>query len=42
MCIVSDNNYRFGSLLGLGLVTMDDRYYDSYETMQDAGRKLEP
>ena len=35
---LSLNNYRFGTLLGLGLVTMDDRYYDSYETMQDAGR----
>lgn len=35
---LSLNNYRFGTLLGLGLVTMDDRYYDSYEVMQDAGR----
>jgi 2',3'-cyclic-nucleotide 2'-phosphodiesterase/3'-nucleotidase len=35
---LSLNNYRFGTLLGLGLVTMDDRYYDSYETLQDAGR----
>ena len=35
---LSLNNYRFGTLLGLGLVTMDDRYYDSYETIQDAGR----
>jgi len=32
------NNYRFGTLLGLGLVTMDDKYYDSYQVMQDAGR----
>ncbi len=32
------NNYRFGTLLKLGLVTMEDRYYDSYEIMQDAGR----
>lgn len=32
------NNYRFGTLMGLDLVTMDDKYYDSYETMQDAGR----
>ncbi len=32
------NNYRFGTLLGLGLVTMEDRYYDSYELLQDAGR----
>jgi 2',3'-cyclic-nucleotide 2'-phosphodiesterase/3'-nucleotidase len=35
---LSLNNYRFGTLLGLGLVTMDDRYYDSYDIMQDAGR----
>ncbi|MHC2994154.1 MAG: 5'-nucleotidase C-terminal domain-containing protein [Candidatus Atribacteria bacterium] len=35
---LSLNNYRFGTLLSLGLVTMDDRYYDSYETLQDAGR----
>ena len=35
---LSLNNYRFGTLLGLGLITMDDRYYDSYETLQDAGR----
>ncbi|MEA2021730.1 MAG: 5'-nucleotidase C-terminal domain-containing protein [Candidatus Caldatribacteriota bacterium] len=35
---LSLNNYRFGTLLGLGLVTMDDRYYDSYEVIQDAGR----
>ena len=32
------NNYRFGTLMGLGLVTMDDKYYDSYEKMQDKGR----
>ncbi len=32
------NNYRFGTLLGLELVTEDDKYYDSYEEMQDAGR----
>ncbi len=35
---LSLNNYRFGTLLGLELVTMDDRYYDSYELFQDAGR----
>lgn len=35
---LSLNNYRFGTLLGLELVTMDDRYYDSYEIIQDAGR----
>lgn len=32
------NNYRFGTLLGLELVTEDDKYYDSYSVMQDAGR----
>jgi len=32
------NNYRFGTLLGLGLVTDEDKYYDSYSEMQDAGR----
>ncbi len=32
------NNYRFGTLMGLELVTMDDKYYDSYEIMQDKGR----
>ncbi|WP_212692110.1 5'-nucleotidase C-terminal domain-containing protein [Vallitalea guaymasensis] len=32
------NNYRFGTLKGLELVTDEDVYYDSYETMQDAGR----
>ncbi|MCD6435660.1 MAG: 5'-nucleotidase C-terminal domain-containing protein [Clostridiales bacterium] len=32
------NNYRFGTLLGLGLVTPEDKYYDSYAEMQDAGR----
>ncbi len=32
------NNYRFGSIMGLGLVTVEDKYFDSYETMQDAGR----
>jgi len=35
---LSVNNYRFGTLLGLDCVTMEDRYYDSYEEMQDAGR----
>lgn len=35
---LSLNNYRFGTLLGLELVTMGDRYYDSYEIIQDAGR----
>ncbi|MCG8572229.1 MAG: 5'-nucleotidase C-terminal domain-containing protein [Spirochaetes bacterium] len=32
------NNYRFGTIEKLGLVTKADKYYDSYETMQDAGR----
>jgi len=32
------NNYRFGTLMGLELVTVDDKYYDSYDLMQDAGR----
>ena len=32
------NNYRFGTLMGLGLVTESDKYYDSYTEMQDAGR----
>ncbi|MBN2900009.1 MAG: 5'-nucleotidase C-terminal domain-containing protein, partial [Clostridia bacterium] len=32
------NNYRFGTLMGLDLVTMNDKYYDSYELMQDSGR----
>ncbi|WP_338537340.1 5'-nucleotidase C-terminal domain-containing protein [Helicovermis profundi] len=35
---LSINNYRFGTLIGLGLVTMDDKYYDSYSQMQDKGR----
>ena len=32
------NNYRFGTLMGLKLVTKDDVYYDSYEVYQDNGR----
>ncbi|MGB3368432.1 MAG: 5'-nucleotidase C-terminal domain-containing protein, partial [Acidaminobacteraceae bacterium] len=32
------NNYRFGTLMSLGLITMEDKYYDSYEAMQDKGR----
>jgi len=32
------NNYRFGTLISLDLVTMDDKYYDSYTEMQDQGR----
>lgn len=32
------NNYRFGTLLSEGFATNEDVFYDSYETMQDAGR----
>lgn len=32
------NNYRFGTLTSLKLVTESDVYYDSYKLMQDAGR----
>ena len=32
------NNYRFGTLLSLKLITMDDKYYDSYTALQDKGR----
>ncbi len=32
------NNYRFGTLLTLKLVSMDDLYYDSFALMGDAGR----
>jgi 2',3'-cyclic-nucleotide 2'-phosphodiesterase (5'-nucleotidase family) len=35
---VAVNNYRFGTLTKKGWVTPEDKYYDSYETMQDAGR----
>lgn len=35
---VAVNNYRFGTLQNLGLVTLEDKYYDSYESLQDAGR----
>ncbi|MGL4946346.1 MAG: bifunctional metallophosphatase/5'-nucleotidase, partial [Cetobacterium sp.] len=35
---VAINNYRFGSLINLGLVTAEDKYYDSYEELQDGGR----
>ncbi|MGL4641703.1 MAG: 5'-nucleotidase C-terminal domain-containing protein, partial [Cetobacterium sp.] len=35
---VAVNNYRFGTLLNLGLVTTEDKYYDSYEELQDGGR----
>ncbi len=32
------NNYRFGTLLANGWVKNDDKYYDSYSELQDAGR----
>ena len=32
------NNYRFGTLLSKGFATAEDKYYDSYESLQDAGR----
>ncbi|OQY39819.1 MAG: bifunctional metallophosphatase/5'-nucleotidase [Spirochaetaceae bacterium 4572_7] len=32
------NNYRFGTLTSKGFATVDDKYFDSYEAMQDAGR----
>ena len=32
------NNYRFGTLISLGLVTLEDKYFDSYKKYQDAGR----
>lgn len=32
------NNYRFGTLTSLGLVTTDDKYYDSFEVLADEGR----
>ncbi len=32
------NNYRFGTLTQHGWVTSNNKYYDSYEEMQDAGR----
>lgn len=35
---LSFDNYNFDALLGLGLVTMDDRYYNFYDMMQDVGR----
>lgn len=35
---VAVNNYRFGTLMNLGLVKAEDKYYDSYEELQDSGR----
>ncbi|SKC73615.1 5'-nucleotidase C-terminal domain-containing protein [Maledivibacter halophilus] len=32
------NNYRLGTLLNNGWVTNEDKYYDSYEELQDSGR----
>ncbi len=32
------NNYRFGTLTSLKLVKEEDKYYDSYTELQDAGR----
>ncbi len=32
------NNYRLGTLLKLGFVKKEDKYYDSYEEFQDNGR----
>ena len=32
------NNYRFGTLLTLGLIKESDMYYDSYAELQDGGR----
>ena len=32
------NNYRFGTLLTLGLIKESDKYYDSYAELQDGGR----
>lgn len=35
---VAINNYRFGTLVNLGLIKESDKYYDSYAELQDAGR----
>ena len=35
---VALNNYRFGTLMNKGWAKAEDKYYDSYEQMQDAGR----
>lgn len=35
---LSVNNYRFGTLLSLGLITNEDKYYDAYDEFQDGGR----
>jgi len=35
---VAVNNYRFGTLIKNRWVRPEDKYYDSYEVMQDAGR----
>ncbi|MBC2856258.1 MAG: 5'-nucleotidase C-terminal domain-containing protein [Cetobacterium sp.] len=38
---VAVNNYRFGTLQNLGLIKPEDKYYDSYEELQDGGRVRE-
>ena len=35
---LSVNNYRFGTLISKGFAGPEDKYYDSYETLQDGGR----
>jgi len=35
---VAVNNYRFGTLTKHGWATTEDKFYDSYEELQDAGR----
>lgn len=35
---IAINNYRFGTLMSLNLVKAQDKYFDSYEVMQDNGR----
>ncbi len=35
---IAVNNYRFGTLVNNGWVNEEDKYFDSYEMMQDAGR----
>jgi len=35
---VAVNNYRFGTIINNGWANEEDKYYDSYEEMQDAGR----
>ena len=35
---VAVNNYRFGTIINKGWASAEDKYYDSYEELQDAGR----